>query len=265
MLHRYGRHGPHAWRHRRLRRAEQFQQSPRSVALHTGSASIHIHVTIDNVERILIVSVDEINLLTHALKGVIVNALPPGLELSLYANIRYLAAEDAEEKALSDVRQLDERLTAQELQEYAEILWGKNNYAKDSEVRKEAIALRDRGIAPRDIYVREFAAVYEQKLLEKGFDLLDSDTKAILKQARTDKIADEQHLVFLSDRERVAQAAIRVYQRLSLDPQRQREELNKQIRTYESYYLQLSQEGGSGSSSSPDGFRPPEESGREEE
>jgi len=259
MHHRYGRHGPHAWKHWRIQRAEQFQQLSRFIEPKSGNVLIHVHVIITDVERVIIISLGEISFPTHALKGVIVSALPAGLEPNLYANIRYLAAEDAEEKALSDLRQLDERLTSQELRDYAEALWGKYNYARDPDVRKEAIALRDKGIAPRDIYVQEFSTVYEQKLSEKGFTLLDNDTKAILKQARADKAYDEQQQVFLSDRERVAQAAIRVYQRLSLDPQQQREVLNQQIRLYESYYLKRHQEGGSGTLSSQNGFRSTQE------
>jgi hypothetical protein len=255
MVHRYGRHGPHAWKRWWLRRADRC--APTLPVVARGSIVLHLHVTLATIERIIIVTVDEDSLLTHGVKGEIVKALPEGLGPELSVNIRYLAAEDAEQKAVSDLRQLDEGLTDLELPGYAEILWDKNNYAKDPDVRKEAIALREQGVAARDIYIQEFSAVYTQRFSEQRGTLLDANTKAIVRQGRTDKVQDAHHQVALSEREIVAQAAIRVYAHLRIDPQQQREALYEYIGLYEKEYKKYPfvQEGGDGSLFSHNGFR----------
>lgn len=184
------------------------------------------------------------------------NALLEGLGPELFANIRYLAIEDGEQKALNDLRQLDEGLTDTELPGYAEYLWGQRRYATDGSVRNEAMTLRARGIAPRDVYAHVFSTTYRKTFEARGVPLLDDDTGTMYKQARADKIHDAQQPVSLSERERVAQAAIRVYEHLGIAPH-QRDALHKKVRLYEAFYQTYSpaSEGGNGSVTSLDGFR----------
>lgn len=259
MTHRYGRHGPHAWKRWWQRRAEQRKlPSPALAPAPTSPVVIHIHVTLAHAEKIIVVSVEEDSLLTHALKGTIVYALPADLTPDLYSSIRFQATEDAERKAREDLRQLDDALDKKELQSYAQQYWDKRNYyTQDNEIRKEGMLLRERNIAPGDVYVKIFSDVYSQKVAEEGKNVLDANTKAILRQARVDKTWDALHGEALSEHWVIVQAAIRVYELLHLNPREQREKLHEYIELYRSRYegdYYSVQGGGDGSSTGQNGF-----------
>jgi hypothetical protein len=254
MEHRYGRHGPRAWLRMRQRRYGRPSRLP--VPVEPQPTIIHVHVPI-NAERIIFIIMTgesdtnaasgqpPAGLLGEAgqqfyrsTDGLQPPLLPQDKEQEKLANLQhlsYFASTDADRKARRDLARLDDIADDDELRAYAQRLWDSYGYDREAAIREEAVAAGMKGYELLPLYQSEFIAVYRSRTKVAP---PDSRMKTIQKQAHADKKWDTEHEVSLYDDERMRQAAIRVSERIGLDPQTDRQEITRLVRAYESSYQQ---------------------------
>jgi hypothetical protein len=250
MEHRYGRHGPRAWLRWRQRRYGRPSRLP--VPVEPQPTIVRVFVPI-NAERIIFIimpnesnpewtplveaqeATSQTNPLGSAYQIASPKQDPEGEKLAALKLLSYYAETDADQKARKDLARLDGIADDDELRAYAQRLWGRNEYAREAGIREEAVAAGVKGHELFPLYASGIIAVY-RSITQVAPP--DSRLKTIRKQARADKKWDNDHRVLLDDDERKYQAAIRVSERLGLDPQIERQEIMRLARAYESCYQQ---------------------------
>jgi hypothetical protein len=183
MDHRYGRHGPHAWRRWRERR---FAHRSLDVIHVNRAAVLHIHVTSEGRERIFVVLVGEDGIQIGKIKeATIVNALPPGSEpekTPFYS----LAALDADEFAERYLQGVEDPPHGEQLRDIA-LKLGRKRIREFIYSRGASNLDYDEAL---NIYVSSFIKIGNEHLVNGGANISDKETWEVRKVACRDKRDD---------------------------------------------------------------------------
>jgi len=216
MYHRYGRHGPHAWKHWREKRFSRHI----SVVDHVERETvIRLQLPFVHAERIIIIVMntnDNGRELAEVVEATQMNQLTASNH-SQFEELKWAAKTDAGKKAQRDLDNLEDAPSLEDLRVYAKPLglqYVQEHITAEVAEGKTLFQLRD-------IYVDAFIEGYrEYREHETGNGALTDDlTLALKRKARADKTGDYERQVSLTDIELLYQSVIRVHSHLRSDPQ----------------------------------------------
>ncbi len=216
MYHRYGRHGPHAWRRWRERHIHRHLPA---VGYVVREAIVHLRLPFVNTERIIIIVMDFDEYgreSARATEANNINYLPekkqdPFAMLEIYAEI------DAEAKAKADLKRQEDLTPDSMLEEYAdEIAF---HYIRDHALVAEAVAVGKKSSEIREVYTKAFVVAYHNYVEARKMTVPDETTWIMRQKARLDKAWDHDHRhASLIGTDLIYQAVIRVQNYLGSDP-----------------------------------------------
>jgi hypothetical protein len=216
MYHRYGRHGPHAWKHWREKRFSRHI----SVVDHVERETvIRLQLPFVHAERIIIIVMnmdDNGRELAEVVEATQMNQLPDKNH-SLFAALRSNAEFYAEKKAKEDIKRLEDIPPFEDVQESAEE--SASNYIQSHNIINEVIALGGNWREIQNTYIQVFLESYNAYIQGKGKHAPDPTTWVIRKKAHADKASDSENRAPLTEMELLYQSVIRVHSHLRSVPQ----------------------------------------------